>query len=161
MENIKDSSFQLDVKNLLAQQKEILVLIYYNLGAGSRDFLFIRNEEKLKEIINSLKPSDELTIFKSFHLLYRGLSKDDLRENLKTIIEKEKKGDWLVIWETLEENKIPDWNFFDNFDDLKEELKDTLGKKVTILCEPDWQNEEEIIRGYYPKENGKVEIGKY
>jgi hypothetical protein len=32
MENIKDSSFQLDVKNLLAQQKEILVLIYYNLG---------------------------------------------------------------------------------------------------------------------------------
>ena len=63
-----------------------------------------------------------------------------------------------MVWNNEETDE---WGFFDNLEELYEELKRSNGREFTIICEPDWNLEEGIIRGYSPDSSGVVGRGKY
>lgn len=160
LRSTKDLDFIVEGIELLAKNKEILILIYYHHGIGNRDFLLVKTRHRFKEIINDLNPSDELTIFKSPNILYRNIIDQKALKYVDEKIKKCKNGDWLVISET-KNSKNEEWDFFDNIADLKSFLKGEKNKEVTIFCEPNWKIDKEFIRAYSPNKSGEINKGKY
>jgi len=142
-------------------QGEVLVLIYYNGGIGSRDFVLLKTKREFIALLNELRSSDEITVFRSKDILFEDLSSGQLLSKIKEGIPKCSSGDWLVMWKRKEGEKIGYWNFFDSLEELEIDIIEEGGENITVFCEPDWHDEATFIRGYVPDKYGNVKVGRY
>lgn len=158
--SIFDNDFISEAKRILADNGELLILIQYPYSAGNRDFFIINSPDKLDSLISERKPSDCVTVMRSFITLKHGVVDHSfIKDSLDSLTEPTN-GDWLIIGEDNFEHTA-NWAFAENIDELKEELNGRIGNEVYILEEPDWNNDEMSITAYAPCSDGIVRPAAY
>lgn len=161
LNNVKTEKFRSTGLSLIHQSGEILALVRYPFRAGDRDFVLIDSDKGLNEFLDNRKPKDSVTLFKTFETLKTGAITRDFIDEAVTQLTPSKSGDWLVILPRQGKQQTKNWTFASTKSELEEALRDSLGGYVKILEEPDWHDENKVIHGYEPDEDGQIRPGSY
>jgi hypothetical protein len=161
LNNVKTEEFKSTGLSLIQQSGEILTLVRYPFRGGDKDYFLIDSDQGFKEFLDNRKPKDSVTIFKTFDFLKEGLVTQDFIDETLTQLNSIKSTDWLLIFLGQEKQKTNNWAYAGTEIELKEMLHDNLGHYVKILDEPEWLDENKVIHGYEPDEDGQIRPGAY
>lgn len=152
-----DPAFLRDVEHLLGAG-QILVVVKYAYGAGSRDFLFLNDMSEFRGLLSRLRRRDSVVVMKSFRKVIEGRVDAALIDAAQAAYPEG------ACWIVLDRNppKYATSNFpAECRGDLIAELSDLMGGDVCILEEPHYTSAEESIRAYIPDEDGSVRPAAY
>lgn len=160
--NVNNERFQKEGNKIIKQEGELLILLRYSGGAGSKDFIIINSEEEFNQFLKKRTARTSITIFKKFETLTKGLVTDDFIRASLLNLKESKNFDWIVMFPEIKDKwGNIDWSFEENKAELEEILRLQIGDYVRILKEPDWLDEEAIFHAYVPDEDGEVIPGAY
>ena len=156
-------NFCMTLKSWLETQSEILVLIRYSHSAGAKDFEFHNSFEALSKRLTSLPGRACVTAFKQRQLPIRGVVDNDfIAQCLNQIPEG---SEYLVL---DSERTVRDqyshfyWTAGETHAELREELLDLRNRRIAVGMYPPWlYDNEEVISGVMPDENGETMTGAY
>jgi hypothetical protein len=157
----KTEEFKATGLSLIHKSGEMLTLVQYPFQAGNRDFFLVDSDKGFKEFLDKRKPKDLVTIFKTFETLKTGAITQDFIDETVSQLKPSKSGDWLVILPRQGGQQTDNWTFAGTKSELQEALSDNLGRYVKILEEPDWLDDNKVIYGYEPDEDGQIRPGAY
>lgn len=159
--SIKTEKFKSIGLSLIHQTGEILIFVQYPFRAGDKDFFLIDSNQDFRDFLADRKPKDSVTIFKTFKTLKEGLVTHDFIKEALMQLKLIKSADCLVILSRQEKYQTKKWSFSNSESELNEVLHDNLGQSVKILEEPDWLDDNKVIHGYEPDEDGQIRPGAY
>jgi hypothetical protein len=136
---------------------EVLVVVRYVYGAGSRDFLILRNMGELQSLIGKLRNRDSVVVMKSFEKIKEGTVDQAFIEAAAAAF---KKGCWILLGKDNFKHTAP-WAYAESEGELREELQNRLGNHVCIVDEPNYISDEHSISAYVPDDDGTVRPGAY
>ena len=154
----QDPAFLDEVRQLASNNEEILILVRYVYGAGSRDFVLLDSMTKFSDLLQCCRERDSVTVMKSFNVICRGIVTDDFI--VSAIADYESDKSWILIGGDNYEYTA-DWAFAESEAELKEELDARLGNEVCIVSEPDHWSETDAMTAYVPDSDGVVRPGAY
>ncbi len=151
------------VTELLKSNAKVLTFVRIPNSGNNRNYFFLENSYELNELIDKSNESYSITVFKTINELNHGLVTQDFIKNVTdSQIKDSFETELLIINNTYEEyqkNGYTEWNVVENINELKEVLIDTINKKITILSEPDFCNEQNMFHLYVPDKYGKSKPG--
>ena len=161
-----DPDFQATVARWIETNGEVLVVIRFVYGAGSRSFEFFTDSKAFCDRISSLRPADSVIVLRDKQLPLRGRVDDDfVARALATIPDGE---DWLIA--CLEQTTMGLRSWYHNYPgnnhtELQDELRDDFcyGELVAVGLEPPYMpaDGDGVISAYVPNPDGSVAPGAY
>lgn len=154
----EDQTFLSNVRDLFTKNERVFVLIQYAYGAGSRDFMLLKNFEEFQELMQKNKERDAVSVMKAFHPIMENSVKKSFIEDA---VSKFRKNDhWILIGPDNFEY-TSDWAYAESLSELKEELQGRMGRDVCIVEEPNTIDASQSFTAYIPDADGKVRPGAY
>lgn len=158
--NIRTKEFKSTGHSVIQQSKEVLILVRYPFQAGNRDFLLLKSGHEFEEFLSSRKPKESVTIFKDFQTLKEGTITESFIDETLTQLSPKSSG-WVVIFPEQQKQKATNWRYAETKTEMRETLRNHLGRIVKILEEPDWFDESSVVHGFEPDEDGQIRPGAY
>lgn len=148
---------------LLNENQKILVFLRIPNSGNNSHYFFIDNKNNFEDLLNYCNPSDSITVFKSFNQLSGGtVTNSFIDDSLNLISTKNSLTEIIILEDSYKEFKrkgYSEWGSFESIEELKETLKDYLGKSVSIILEPEFWNTEDTFHLYIPDKNGVSKPG--
>ena len=160
-----DAAFRSTVERWIDESGEVLAVIRFAGGAGSRSFEFFTSIDAFIERIDELPPSASVTVLAELQLPIRGRVDDDFIQHACASI---RDGDeWLIV--CLDRITIGAASWYhdyagDSNDELMGELRDEYcyGKIVAVGPYPAWlEDSRTVLTVFTPNPDGTVTIGAY
>ncbi len=132
-------------------------------SGNSRHYFFVENTNDFNDLVNTSKPSDSITIFKSYKELCTGLITNEFIGNsIKILTTQDIISEILILEDSYKEYKdkgYTEWYCVESVEEFKETLIESLDTKVTIILEPDFCDELNIFHLYVPDKKGISKSG--
>ncbi len=160
-----DAAFRSAVDGWIIDNGEVLAVIRFAGGAGSKSFEFFTSIDALIRRINELPPSASVTVIAERQLPIRGRVDDDFIQRALT---SNRHGDeWLIV--CLDQIKMGAASWYHDFagdsnEEMATELRDEYcyGNRVAVGPYPEWlEDSKTVITAYTPNPDGSVAVGAY
>jgi hypothetical protein len=93
--HVKEENFVTEVCAWIAQQGEVFLDIYYPRTAGVHDYVFVHSCAYLLDLLNTLPPQCNITVFRDKQLPLRGIVTQEFEE--QALIEIPDKSGWFAV----------------------------------------------------------------
>ncbi|MEM9825844.1 MAG: hypothetical protein AAF958_04610 [Planctomycetota bacterium] len=160
-----DAAFRSAVARWINDNGEVLAVIRFAGGAGSRSFEFFTSNDAFIKRTNELPPSASVTVLAELQLPIRGRVDDDFIPHACASI---RDGDeWLIV--TIDRIRIGAASWFHDYagesiSELSDELRDEYcyGKTVAVGPYPAWlEDSQTVLTAFTPNPDGTVTVGAY
>jgi hypothetical protein len=160
-----DAAFRSAVGGWITDNGEVLAVIRFAGGVGSKSFGFFTSIDALIRRINELPPSASVTLLAERHLPIRGHVDDGFIQRALASI---RDGDeWLIV--CLDQIKMGAASWYhdyagDSNEEMVTELRDEYcyGNRVAVGQYPEWfEDSETVITAYTPNPDGSATVGAY
>jgi hypothetical protein len=160
-----DSDFQATVSRWIKSDGEVLVVIRFVFGAGSKSFEFFDEMATFRARLVELRPSDFVIVLRGKHLPLRGRVDDDFISRVRTAVADG--DDWLIV--CLDKITMGKASWYHDYAgntqaELEEELRDDycFGKRVAVGLEPPYgMDSDSVVSAFVPNADGSVTVGAY
>ncbi|WP_420571727.1 hypothetical protein [Kordia sp.] len=156
--NLEVSHFKNNIADLLERSKRALVLLRIPYSSNKGDFFFLEDEDDITNLISNSKSGYSLTIFKSIDVLNSGIITEKFIQTTLKIASKHTFDPELMVvfdsYKDYQRKRGADLEFAENIDELQEILTENLGKKITLIVEPMYFNEENEFHLYIANSDG-------
>jgi len=157
--------FQATVARWIDANGEVLVVIRFAYGAGSKSFEFFDDMAAFLERVAELRPSDSVIVLVGEHLPLRGRVDDEFITRAKATIRDG--DDWLIV--CLDRITMGKASWYHDYPgnthaELEEELRDEycFGERVAVGLEPPYGiDSDKVISAFVPNADGTVTVGAY
>ncbi|MBA2682187.1 MAG: hypothetical protein H0U76_27815 [Ktedonobacteraceae bacterium] len=157
------TEFAVPIRNLLAQDQELLVLCRYaNRGGNAYDWWLIRTDAELHTILATAPFQASISVFLEPELPLRGIANPTLLERALQLLEAE--GEILVACLPEDGNQLENVSGADEVADLIKWFHDYEGTRAAIgRYPPFWlrNGSSVVITGYVPDAHGIVRMGSF
>jgi hypothetical protein len=160
---ITDPTFLATTESWFHSQPELLVLIRYWHGAGSKSFEFFSSFQEFSEALSQLPHLACVIVFRQPQLPIRGVVDDAF---IAGCLDSIPNGSEYLVTETVR-RVIGRASWFhhgegESHAELREDLEDCRGAPVAAGLYPPWLHEsEDVISAVVPDEHGVVKPGGY
>lgn len=149
------TEFQQAAYKLLTENGKLLIFLRIPNSGNSRHYFFVDNKEDFNDFLSTSKPSDSITIFKSYNELCTGLiTKDFIDNSLKILATQNIISEILILEDSYKDKSYAEWHCVESIEELKDVLKENFGNNVTIILEPDFCDELNTFHLYVPDKKG-------
>jgi hypothetical protein len=160
-----DPTFRSSVERWIADNGEVLAVIRFAGGAGSKSFEFFQSIEAFTRRVEELPTAASVTVLAEHQLPLRGLVDDEFIERARSTIRDGH--EWLIV--CLEKITMGAASWFHDYDgnsheELAAELRDEFcyGKLVAVGLAPEWLHDSStVITAITPNADGTVTVGVY
>jgi hypothetical protein len=152
-----DQTFQQAVQDLLGCG-EILVVIRYVYGGGSREFRFFRDISKFRSTLARLRRRDSVVVMKSFREVIEGTVDAPF---IDAAANRYQEGEYWILLDDDAPKYVGKEYYVSSRAELVADLKAMLGHRVRLIEQPDYTSEEQSIGAYVPDPDGVVRPGAY
>ena len=157
-----DASFLTTLQSWLGNQAEILVLIRYSRGAGSKSFEFFRSIAALSRKLAELPPRTSIVAFRKPLLPLRGLVDDQFVTDCLNQIPED--SEFLLVEKPFGTTVRTSWihEAGESHAELRAALEHSRGTAVAVGLYPRWvEDDTDVISAIVPDEHGMVKAGVY
>jgi hypothetical protein len=158
-----DSSFLNTVEQWIADRGEILVMLRFSHAGGSHSYEFFSSFNSFKNRITQCQPRTCIIVFQKEQLPLRGIVDEDFTAKAMALVSDGE--EYLIAGlEQVQYGKMswfPNWSG-ENHQEMKDDLKDAIGKKVAFGSFPPWLHDNDhVTSAVVPLSSGEVECGVY
>jgi hypothetical protein len=161
LRSVYDPTFLTQVHQWIQETGEVFIVIRYAYMAGAKDYIFVPSFEQFEELIHSLPPLADVSVFKERKLPIRGIANNELLEvALKSITD----GEW---WFLLCRHGDKPSDFSSDGANSHQEMcrifEEFHGEYIAIGLDPPFhENDNENMQsGIVPHQDGSVLAGAY
>ncbi len=158
-----DTTFLETIESWCRGQKEVLALVRFRCGAGSREYRLFSSYSALLELIRASPAGACITIFRNPKLPLRGTVDERF---IKTCLAAIPEGAEYLIFETVEtvagKHSWYHYGSGESHAQLKDDLEQSLGLPVVVGYHPSmFVDPTEAVDGIVPDADGTVKAGPY
>jgi len=159
--SIRSNEFTQPIAEALDQSKALVIWHQIPWSGGGQEWFIIRRLEELKAVLNRGITASAFTAYEWIEVFAGRIVDQDWPVQISEALAKETHNQMLLILPAMSETNEPiRLTFVEAAEDIQEYYEQHLGSDSTIGRIPSvWTGE--IVRGYYPDENGIPQSGPY
>ena len=160
LKTTKNREFKKRGIEIIDQKGELLAFVRYANYGGSRAYFLLRSENEFKTFLDTRRPKDSITLFKTTQKLTEGIVTDSFIEDILNRFDRPASYVWIILFPEIESSH-GNWYEAEDKEELEEALKTHENNHVCIFEEQDWLDEAILYHAYEPDEDGYVRPGAY
>ena len=154
------SVFSEPIKKALNEGKELVVWHQFSAMGGLQEWLFLSGSDNLDEIIKRGKPLSAFTIYEWNKVPAENIVNEKWLLSINNAYSRETTNHMLLIRPSETDKNYSKLFWAGEIEDIKEFYDVYVGKNVEVGRIPSIFTGE-IVRGYFPDENGNIKTGIY
>ena len=148
------------ITKAITDGKELVIWHQFSAKGGLQEWLFLSNINNLDEIIKRGKPISAFTVYEWIKVPAENAVNEKWLSSVNNAYSKETTNYMLLIRLTEADKNNPKLDWVGELEDIKEFYDSHFGQNVEVGRVPSIFTRE-IVRGYFPDENGNLKTGIY